>query len=140
MAPCRPRPLGRRRASRSRSSCCPFYPLYNPTLPLASFFGFTQAKAAEKEADLAKGAAISCSFLMSGPLSSLGRRLQAKAAEKKEEAPKEEEKKEEAKPAVAISASTVKELREKTGAGMMDCKKALNGEDGRDGGRVSWRG
>jgi len=27
---------------------------------------------------------------------------------------------------MSISASTVKELREKTGAGMMDCKKALN--------------
>ena len=26
---------------------------------------------------------------------------------------------------MAISASMVKELREKTGAGMMDCKKAL---------------
>src|SRR6476469_4695522 len=29
-----------------------------------------------------------------------------------------------------ISASTVKELREKTGAGMMDCKKALAESDG----------
>jgi len=29
-----------------------------------------------------------------------------------------------------ISASTVKELREKTGAGMMDCKKALSESDG----------
>merc|ERR1719163_1693414 len=49
-------------------------------------------------------------------------------AEKKEEAPKEEEAKpaeEEAKPAVAVSAKQVKELRDKSGAGMMDCKKAL---------------
>lgn len=39
--------------------------------------------------------------------------------EKKEEAPKEEV------PKVAVSAALVKELRESTGAGMMDCKKAL---------------
>lgn len=31
---------------------------------------------------------------------------------------------------MAISASAVKELREKTGAGMMDCKKALSEADG----------
>lgn len=31
---------------------------------------------------------------------------------------------------MAISASMVKELREKTGAGMMDCKKALTNTDG----------
>ena len=37
----------------------------------------------------------------------------------------------EAKPAVAVSAAQVKALRESTGAGMMDCKKALaeNGGD-----------
>ena len=29
-----------------------------------------------------------------------------------------------------ITASMVKELREKTGAGMMDCKKALSSVDG----------
>ena len=58
--------------------------------------------------------------------------LQKKAEEKKEEAPKEEEKKEEAaKPTVAISAKDVKVLRDKSGAGMMDCKKAL-GECGGD--------
>ena len=58
--------------------------------------------------------------------------LQQKADEKKEEAPKEEEKKEEAaKPTVAISAKDVKVLRDKSGAGMMDCKKAL-GECGGD--------
>ena len=54
--------------------------------------------------------------------------LAEKAAEKKEEAPKEEEAKpaeEEAKPAVAVSAKQVKELRDKSGAGMMVCKKAL---------------
>merc|ERR1712176_1341602 len=44
------------------------------------------------------------------------------APEKKEE--KVEEKVEE-KPAVAISAKLVKELRDSSGAGMMDCKKAL---------------
>merc|ERR1711939_836753 len=42
--------------------------------------------------------------------------LQKKAEEKKEEA---------AKPTVAISAKDVKVLRDKSGAGMMDCKKAL---------------
>lgn len=31
---------------------------------------------------------------------------------------------------MAISASQVKELRDKTGAGMMDCKKALTESDG----------
>ena len=31
---------------------------------------------------------------------------------------------------MAISAAQVKELREKTGAGMMDCKKALTEADG----------
>ena len=30
---------------------------------------------------------------------------------------------------MAITAGMVKELREKTGAGMMDCKKALNATD-----------
>ena len=30
----------------------------------------------------------------------------------------------------AISASQVKELREKTGLGLMDCKKALEGANG----------
>ena len=53
--------------------------------------------------------------------------LAEKAAAKKDEEPKEEAKeaKEEAKPAVAVSAKLVKELRDKSGAGMMDCKKAL---------------
>jgi len=49
--------------------------------------------------------------------------MAAKAAEKKVE-PKEEAK-EESKPAVQVSAALVKELREASGAGMMDCKKAL---------------
>ena len=31
---------------------------------------------------------------------------------------------------MAISAKLVKELREKTGAGMMDCKKALDATNG----------
>jgi elongation factor Ts len=34
------------------------------------------------------------------------------------------------KPAVAVSASLVKQLRDETGAGMMDCKKALAESDG----------
>merc|ERR1719329_2059981 len=59
--------------------------------------------------------------------------LADKAAAKKEEPKEEEPKKEEepAKPVVAISAKQVKEIRDKTGAGMMDCKKAL-GECGGD--------
>ena len=50
--------------------------------------------------------------------------MAAKAAEKKEAKP---EQKEEAtnKPAVEVSAKLVKELRQASGAGMMDCKKAL---------------
>merc|ERR1711966_626422 len=51
--------------------------------------------------------------------------LKAKAEEKKGEAPKEEKKEEAAKPAIAISAKDVKAIRDKSGAGMMDCKKAL---------------
>eukprot|EP00854_Cymbomonas_tetramitiformis_P012472 gene12472-14738_t len=53
-----------------------------------------------------------------------------KAEEPKAEEPKAEEPKEE-KPAIKISASLVKELRGLSGAGMMDCKKALaeNGGD-----------
>lgn len=38
----------------------------------------------------------------------------------------------------AISAKTVKELREKTGAGMMDCKKALTENDGDMEKAVEW--
>merc|ERR1719261_1536457 len=45
-------------------------------------------------------------------------------AKDEEAAPVEEEKQEE-KPKVAISAKLVKELRDQSGAGMMDCKKAL---------------
>ena len=37
-----------------------------------------------------------------------------------------------------ITASLVKELREKTGAGMMDCKKALNETQGDLEGAVDW--
>ena len=54
---------------------------------------------------------------------------EAKKEEKAAPAPKAEAAKAEAKPAAAaaggISAGLVKELRESTGAGMMDCKKAL---------------
>lgn len=39
---------------------------------------------------------------------------------------------------MAISASMVKELREKTGAGMMDCKKALEECEGSIEGAVDW--
>ncbi|KAG2453632.1 hypothetical protein HYH02_001845 [Chlamydomonas schloesseri] len=51
----------------------------------------------------------------------------APAAPKKEEPKKEEAPK---KPTVAVAAGAVKELREKTGAGMMDCKKALAENEG----------
>src|SRR3569832_133088 len=37
-----------------------------------------------------------------------------------------------------VSASLVKELREKTGAGMMDCKKALNANNGDIEASVDW--
>lgn len=37
-----------------------------------------------------------------------------------------------------ISAKTVKELREKTGAGMMDCKKALQASDGDMSKAIDW--
>jgi len=47
-----------------------------------------------------------------------------KKEEKKEEAPKED------KPKVAVSAAAVKELRAVSGAGMMDCKKALQENEG----------
>lgn len=39
---------------------------------------------------------------------------------------------------IAISASLVKELREKTGAGMMDCKKALTENDGDMEAAIDW--
>ncbi len=39
---------------------------------------------------------------------------------------------------MAISASVVKDLREKTGAGMMDCKKALVENDGDFEGAIDW--
>jgi len=54
--------------------------------------------------------------------------MQAAAAARADEAPKEEETAkaaDSAKPAVAVSAATVKALRDQSGAGMMDCKKAL---------------
>lgn len=38
----------------------------------------------------------------------------------------------------AITAALVKELREKTGVGMMDCKKALNETDGDFDAAVDW--
>ena len=39
---------------------------------------------------------------------------------------------------MAVTASMVKELREKSGAGMMDCKKALNETDGDVDAAVDW--
>ena len=39
---------------------------------------------------------------------------------------------------MAIKASQVKELREKTGAGMMDCKKALTATDGDMQAAIDW--
>ena len=39
---------------------------------------------------------------------------------------------------MAITAAMVKELREKTGAGMMDCKKALTATDGDAAKAVDW--
>jgi len=39
---------------------------------------------------------------------------------------------------MAISAKTVKELRDKTGAGMMDCKKALTATDGNMDAAIDW--
>ncbi len=39
---------------------------------------------------------------------------------------------------MAISAKTVKELRERTGAGMMDCKKALTATDGNMQKAIDW--
>ena len=39
---------------------------------------------------------------------------------------------------MAISAAQVKELREKTGAGMMDCKAALNENDGDMEAAIDW--
>ncbi|HCO12114.1 MAG TPA: elongation factor Ts, partial [Desulfonauticus sp.] len=39
---------------------------------------------------------------------------------------------------MAISAQQVKELREKTGAGMMDCKKALEASGGDTEKAMAW--
>uniref|UniRef100_A0A0D9Y018 Elongation factor Ts, mitochondrial n=1 Tax=Leersia perrieri TaxID=77586 RepID=A0A0D9Y018_9ORYZ len=49
----------------------------------------------------------------------------APAPPPKDDKPEETTEVEEKKPAVAISAALVKQLRDETGAGMMDCKKAL---------------
>ena len=40
---------------------------------------------------------------------------------------------------MSISALSVKELREKTGAGMMDCKKALEETKGNFVQAIEWR-
>ena len=39
---------------------------------------------------------------------------------------------------MSVTAAMVKELREKSGAGMMDCKKALNETDGDMDAAVDW--
>ena len=39
---------------------------------------------------------------------------------------------------MALSASTIKELREKSGAGMMDCKNALTKTDGNMEEAIDW--
>ena len=39
---------------------------------------------------------------------------------------------------MAITAAQVKELREKTGAGMMDCKNALSASDGDMEKAIDW--
>ena len=39
---------------------------------------------------------------------------------------------------MAITAAMVKELREKSGAGMMDCKKALGETDGNIDAAIDW--
>ncbi|KAF9662550.1 hypothetical protein SADUNF_Sadunf18G0065800 [Salix dunnii] len=56
----------------------------------------------------------------------------AKPSEPAEQLPAEAEAKETAQkpPAVVVSAALVKQLREETGAGMMDCKKALSETEG----------
>jgi len=71
----------------------------------------------------------------------VAQQTQAKAAAPappKKEEPKKEEAKEEKKPAVQIAASVVKELRDKTGAGMMDCKKALGENNGDVEASIEW--
>ncbi|DBA78976.1 hypothetical protein WJX77_000488 [Trebouxia sp. C0004] len=56
--------------------------------------------------------------------------LQAKAAQKKEAAPEAAaEPQQSQQPAVKVDAKLVKQLRESSGAGMMDCKKALANND-----------
>ncbi|OEL23026.1 Elongation factor Ts [Dichanthelium oligosanthes] len=52
------------------------------------------------------------------------------SAPPKEDKPAETTESAEKKPAVVVSAALVKQLRDETGAGMMDCKKALAESDG----------
>ena len=83
----------------------------------------------KKESDLAKEVAEQTAALEAAAAAK-----KAAAAEAAAAAPVEESKEEDAAPAkvvVAVSAAVVKALREKSGAGMMDCKKAL-GECGGD--------
>ena len=75
----------------------------------------------KKEADLAKEVAEQTAALEAAAAAKRAAAAEAAAAapaeEVKEDAP--------AKPVVAVSAAVVKALRDKSGAGMMDCKKAL---------------
>ncbi|GAX79678.1 hypothetical protein CEUSTIGMA_g7119.t1 [Chlamydomonas eustigma] len=63
---------------------------------------------------------------------------QAKVSTPKVEEPKKEEATIPAKAAVQVAATVVKELRDKTGAGMMDCKKALAENNGDMEASVEW--
>ena len=76
----------------------------------------------KKEADLAKDVAEQTAALEAAAAAKKAAAAEAAAAAA---APKEEAEAAPAKPVVAVSAAVVKTLREKTGAGMMDCKKAL---------------
>ena len=76
----------------------------------------------KKEADLAKDVAEQTAALEAAAAAKKAAAAEAAAAAA---APKEEAEAAPAKPVVAVSAAVVKTLREKSGAGMMDCKKAL---------------
>jgi len=82
----------------------------------------------KKEVDLAKDVAEQTAALEAAAAAKKAAAAEAAAAAVPAEA---EEEKKESKPVVAVSAAVVKALREKSGAGMMDCKKAL-GECGGD--------
>ena len=76
----------------------------------------------KKEADLAKDVAEQTAALEAAAAAKKAAAAEAAAAAA---APAAEGEAAPAKPVVAVSAAVVKALREKSGAGMMDCKKAL---------------